>query len=339
VATVGSQGVQGEPSTVRVPLGEQGFQGDAATVYVGTVTTVGPTVAPDVSNSGTSSDAVLDFDLPRAAAVSVGATSTVGPADPAAVTDSGVDGDVVLDFAIPQGVQGDQGDTGPKGEPGIVISPTEPDVTDVLWADTSEEGDAVIPVGGLEGQSLVKASGSDYDATWEDRAATWTAGSGRGYGPVGNTTFTPTLNRMAYNAVYFPAPTVIDAVIGEVTTGGSAGAVIRLGIYAPNAAGEPDALIVDAGTAAADSPGVKVVTITPVTVSGLVFATVGTQVESSVLRGTSLSNHIYQTGLTSGSTLNGRTARTQTGVTGALPANAVPSADQTTVATAHLRVA
>jgi hypothetical protein len=52
----------------------------------------------------------------------------------------------------------------------VVISPTEPENFDVLWADTSEEGDAVLPVGGLEGQSLVKASGSDYDATWEDRA-------------------------------------------------------------------------------------------------------------------------------------------------------------------------
>jgi len=39
-----------------------------------------------------------------------------------------------------------------------------------LWADTSEVGDAVVPVGGTTGQSLVKASGSDYDTEWEDRA-------------------------------------------------------------------------------------------------------------------------------------------------------------------------
>jgi hypothetical protein len=90
----------------------------------------------------------------------------VGPSDPAAVTDSGSDGDVVLDFAIPQGVQGEPGAKGDTGDTGIVISPTEPDVTDVLWADTSEVGDAVLPVGGTTGQSLVKASDSDYDSEW-----------------------------------------------------------------------------------------------------------------------------------------------------------------------------
>jgi hypothetical protein len=170
VVSEGPQGPTGPTGAVGPPgeQGEPGQPGAAATVDVGTVTTVGPTVAPDVQNSGSTSVAVLDFDLPRAAAVSVGATSTVGPSDPAAVTDSGSDGDVVLDFAIPQGVQGDQGDAGPKGDPGIVISPTEPDSTDVLWADTSEEGDAVLPVGGTTGQSLVKASDADYDSEWAD---------------------------------------------------------------------------------------------------------------------------------------------------------------------------
>jgi hypothetical protein len=137
-----------------VSEGPQGPSGDAATVDVGTVTVVNPDVPPDVVNSGTTADAVLDFDLPRAAAVSVGTTTTVGPADPAAVTDSGTDGDVVLDFDIPQGVQGDQG---------VEISAVEPENLTVLWADTSEEGDAVLPLGGAAGQSLVKVSGDDYD--------------------------------------------------------------------------------------------------------------------------------------------------------------------------------
>jgi hypothetical protein len=142
-----------------VSEGPQGPTGDAATVDVGTVTVVNPDVPPDVVNSGTTADAVLDFDLPRAAAVSVGTTTTVGPADPAAVTDSGTDGDVVLDFDIPQGVQGDQG---------VEISAVEPENLTVLWADTSEEGDAVLPLGGAAGQSLVKVSGDDYDTTWAD---------------------------------------------------------------------------------------------------------------------------------------------------------------------------
>jgi hypothetical protein len=154
----GPQGIQGI----------QGIQGDAATVDVGTVAVVNPDRSPDVSNSGTTSDAVLDFDLPRAPAVSVGSVTTVGPADFAAVTDSGTDGDVVLDFDIPQGVKGDTGDTGPQGDTGVEISAVEPENLTVLWADTSEEGDAVLPLGGAAGQSLVKVSGDDYDTTWAD---------------------------------------------------------------------------------------------------------------------------------------------------------------------------
>jgi len=58
------------------------------------------------------------------------------------------------------GVQGAQGD------PGIVISGTEPDETDVLWADTSAAGSMVVPAGGSSGQVLAKASGDDYDSEW-----------------------------------------------------------------------------------------------------------------------------------------------------------------------------
>jgi hypothetical protein len=54
------------------------------------------------------------------------------------------------------------------GPSGVVISATEPVITDVLWADESEPGDAIIPVGGLTGQALVKVSGDDYDADWID---------------------------------------------------------------------------------------------------------------------------------------------------------------------------
>jgi hypothetical protein len=52
----------------------------------------------------------------------------------------------------------------------VEISAVEPENLTVLWADTSEEGDAVLPLGGAAGQSLVKVSGDDYDTTWEDRA-------------------------------------------------------------------------------------------------------------------------------------------------------------------------
>jgi hypothetical protein len=74
--------------------------------------------------------------------------------------------DEALEAWVPV-VVGRQGDT---GDTGVEISAVEPENLTVLWADTSEEGDAVLPLGGLAGQSLVKVSGDDYDTTWEDRA-------------------------------------------------------------------------------------------------------------------------------------------------------------------------
>jgi hypothetical protein len=117
------QGPQGEP-------GEKGDPGDAATINVGTVTTVGPDNPAVVTNSGSSSAAVFDFDIPQgvqgdqgvqgvpgekgdpgdAATVDAGTVTTVGPDDPATVTNSGTSSAAIFDFGIPQGVQGDQGD-------------------------------------------------------------------------------------------------------------------------------------------------------------------------------------------------------------------------------------
>lgn len=81
----GPQGPQGEP-------GPQGPAGTAATIAVGTVTASAPGSTPTVTNSGTTSAAVLDFVLPR------GATGPQGPA--------GTDGQ--------DGAQGPQGPAGPN---------------------------------------------------------------------------------------------------------------------------------------------------------------------------------------------------------------------------------
>lgn len=66
----------------------------------------------------------------------------------------------------PQGVTGATGATGATGPAGIEVDATPPVDTTILWADTSEPGDAVVPVGGAAGESLVKLSGSDYDTGW-----------------------------------------------------------------------------------------------------------------------------------------------------------------------------
>jgi hypothetical protein len=67
----------------------------------------------------------------------------------------------------PQGVQGPQG---PQGDNGIEIDSVPPSNTNILWADTSEPGDEVIPPGGGTGDVLAKVSGSDYDTGWVTRS-------------------------------------------------------------------------------------------------------------------------------------------------------------------------
>ena len=102
-----------DPNNILVEVdGTQGPIGPANELSVGTVTSLNPDQAPDVTITGGSPSQTIDFDLPRASAVSVGTTSTSAPGGSAAVSNSGTDGDTVLDFTIPRG------ETGPTGAPG-----------------------------------------------------------------------------------------------------------------------------------------------------------------------------------------------------------------------------
>ena len=60
---------------------------------------------------------------------------------------------------------------GPTGPAGVTQSTSAPSDTTVLWIDTDEPGDAVIPTGGTTGQALVKASNSEYDTAWSSNFA------------------------------------------------------------------------------------------------------------------------------------------------------------------------
>ena len=116
----GAKGDKGDPGSPGAP----GVDGAAATVEVGTTTIVAAGTLAEVTNSGTSAAAVLDFTIPRgapgvagrpgppgtngaAATVTIGAVSTGDAGTSAAVTNSGTASAAVLDFAIPKG------DTGP----------------------------------------------------------------------------------------------------------------------------------------------------------------------------------------------------------------------------------
>lgn len=108
---VGPQGIQGI----------QGIQGEAATIAVGTVTTVTPVDPATVVNSGTTGDAVFDFEIPQGAAatIAVGDVTTVVNGTPAAVVNSGTTAEAILDFTIPAGPTGPQGPIGATGATGI----------------------------------------------------------------------------------------------------------------------------------------------------------------------------------------------------------------------------
>lgn len=113
-----------------------GKPGKDATVSVGTTTTGEAGTDASVTNSGTSSDAVLNFTIPRgadgapgadgrdgtdgqdgaSATVSVGTTTTGAAGTDASVTNSGTPSDAVLNFAIPRGADGQDGADGADGQ-------------------------------------------------------------------------------------------------------------------------------------------------------------------------------------------------------------------------------
>lgn len=108
------KGAPGAPGTS--VKGDKGDKGDAATIAVGTVTTGAAGGQASVTNSGTSSAAVLDFTIPRgangtAASIAVGTITTLAANAAATVQNAGTSSAAVLNFGIPQGIQGVPGTT------------------------------------------------------------------------------------------------------------------------------------------------------------------------------------------------------------------------------------
>jgi len=152
------QGPEG-PAGAAGSAGSPGTPGQAATVTVGTTTT-GPAA---VTNSGTTSAAVLNFTVPQgpagtagtngapgaAATVAVGTVQTGAAGTTASVLNSGTTSAAVLNFTIPRG---DVGATGPAFSPpattgsgstfALQQGPTlnRPDVSDTLFIATAQPG-------------------------------------------------------------------------------------------------------------------------------------------------------------------------------------------------------
>ena len=64
------------------------------------------------------------------------------------------------------------GDRGPKGDDGkypVVFQPEAPTDTELLWVDTDDNVNPLLPEGGTTGQVLGKLSDTDYHTGWVNR--------------------------------------------------------------------------------------------------------------------------------------------------------------------------
>lgn len=90
-------------------------------------------------------------DAPSGAnSVTVGTTSTLTPGTPATVTNSGTSTDLILDFGIPQGIQGDQGiqgETGPANTLAIGTVTSGPVDATITGTSPNQTLNLVIPPG------------------------------------------------------------------------------------------------------------------------------------------------------------------------------------------------
>ena len=157
--------------------GPQGPQGDAAaTVSVGTTTTLAAGANAAVSNSGTSTAVVLNFDIPRGNTGSVGATGPQGPQGVAGP--AGADG---LDGATgPQGPAGATGPAGPTGAAGAAGAAATIAVGTVL---TGAAGSNVL----ITNSGTSSAASFDFSIPRGDTGDTGADGATGSQGPQGAT--------------------------------------------------------------------------------------------------------------------------------------------------------
>ena len=145
----GEKGAQGE-------TGPQGDPGKAATVMVGLVSQGDPGTLPSVVNSGTDTDAIFDFVIPKGDKGDTGSVGPQGPVGPQGET--GAKGDPGPQGPVgPQGETGAQGDPGPQGIPGTAatirigtVSQGEPDTSPIITnsgTDTAAVLNFTIPRG------------------------------------------------------------------------------------------------------------------------------------------------------------------------------------------------
>ena len=129
----------------------QGPQGEAATVTVGTTTTGDPDTDAIVINSGDTSNAVLEFTIPKGekgdkgddgpgSTVDVDPNTITGTAGSlASVTNTGTVTDAVFQFTIPRGDEGIQGPAGDPQKVHVGENPPADSEEGDLWYETDTD--------------------------------------------------------------------------------------------------------------------------------------------------------------------------------------------------------
>ena len=173
--------------------GATGATGMAATVQVGTTTTGAPGTNASVTNTGTESNAVLNFVIPAgttgangangtAATVQVGTTTTGAPGTNASVTNTGTESNAVLNFVIPAGATGANGADGTAATVQVGTTTTGAPGTNASVTNTGTESNAVlnfvIPAGTTGANGADGATGADGTAATVQVGTTTTGAPG-----------------------------------------------------------------------------------------------------------------------------------------------------------------
>lgn len=95
--------------------GADGVKGDAGTCTLGTVATGLPGTNVLITNTGSTSEAIFNFTIPRGAPATV-SVGTVITGETLAITNSGTTQDAIFDFVIPVGADGAAGADGIDGD-------------------------------------------------------------------------------------------------------------------------------------------------------------------------------------------------------------------------------
>lgn len=227
--------------------GAAGAAGAAATVTVGTVTTGAAGTSATVTNSGTSSAAVLNFTIPQGAAGAAGATGATGPSGvisvSAPITNSGTSTSAVLGITV--GTTASSVCAGNDSRLSDTRTPTAGSVTDasitsgglstssINWAAISAwapstayaKGDLVEYQGIAYRRAVAGTSGTTFNATnWQQFTPTSFVGSQitSGTVPIARLgTGTPTASNFLRGDGTFATPSG-----GSVATTTTAGTVI-----------------------------------------------------------------------------------------------------------------